>query len=1036
MFDRIIRFSINNKFIISLFVLCIVIGGVYSFYHLPIDAMPDITNNQVQIITSSPSLASSEIEKLISFPIEVAMTSLPDVTELRSVSFPGISVVTVVFKDGVDIYFARNLIFQKLQEISGDIPPELGKPEMAPLTTGLGEIYQYTLSSFEYSLAELRTIEDYVIKRQLIGIEGLAEINTHGGDVKEYEVIINPEKLNSLSLSISSVTSALLANNSNTGGGFIRFDKEQLSVRGLGNINNINDIKNITIKTDKGIPVYLKDIAEVNTGSAIRLGAATQDGKGEVVIGTAVMLRGANPNEVIKLLDERLSEIRKSLPKGINLDIFYNREDLVKKTISTITENLILGALIVILILVLLLSNIRAGLIVASVIPLSILFAAILMYLFGIQGNLMSLGAIDFGLIVDGTVIIVEYSIKLISEKYLKKHEILTKSELKDIVLHSSTEIIRYSAYGVFIIMIVYFPILSLQGIEGKLFKPLALTVIFALTGSLILSMTYVPMLSSVFLNKNLKEKENFIIRHIRLIYEPLLKKIINAKKIALVTSILIVLTSVFFLSRLGSEFIPKFDEGDLTLEVKRRITNVSLPEAVIISGKVEKLLKEKFSHEIETVVSKIGSAEIATDPTGADISDLVIKLKPRDLWTSAETRDELISKMEEELINIPGMDYSFSQPIELRFNDLLSGSSSDVSIKVFGDNLEKLVSYANQIGAIVEKVPGAKDLKIQQVEGLPELQIETDREKISRFGINIDDVNTIIKTSVSGIYSGTVYEGDQKININVKFNDTTRASLNAIKNILVQTPAGYKIPLSEVANVSIKKGYWEIGREFGKRKTVVECNVRGVDIGTFIANVQMEIDKNVNLPIGYTISYGGQFENLQNAKNRLMIVVPLTLIIIFCILYFTFKNMQYVLLIYTGIPFAIAGGIFILALRGMPFSISAGIGFIALFGVAVLNGIVLISYLSKIKNVNKADFTSQIIKGSANRLRPVLMTASVASLGFLPMAISSGAGAEVQRPLATVVIGGLITSTILTLFILPVFFNWIGEKKLIASVS
>lgn len=1032
MFDRIIKFSINNKFIVSLFVICTIIGGIYSFYHLPIDAMPDITNNQVQIITSSPALASSEIEKLISFPVEVAMTSLPNVTELRSVSFPGISVVTVVFNDAVDIYFARNLIFQKLQEISGEIPPELGKPEMAPLTTGLGEIYQYTLSSSKYSIAELRTIEDYVLKRQLIGIDGLAEINTHGGVVKEYEVIINPDKLNSLNLSVSAVTSALLANNSNTGGGFIQFGKEQMSVRGLGNINTIDDIKNITVKNDRGVPVYLRDIAEVKIGSAIRLGAATQDGKGEVVVGTAVMLRGANPNDVIKQLDERINTIKKSLPKGITLNTFYNREDLIKKTISTITENLILGALIVILILVLLLSNIRAGLIVASVIPLSILFAAILMYFFGVPGNLMSLGAIDFGLIVDGTVIIVEYSIKLISEKYLEKNDTLTKNELKEIVLHASTEIIRYSAFGVFIIMIVYFPILSLQGVEGKLFKPLALTVIFALTGSLILSMTYVPMLSSIFLSKKLKEKENFIIKRIHKIYEPLLRKIIDAKKTALIISIITVALSLYILTHLGSEFVPKFDEGDLTLEVKRRITNVSLSEAVVISGKVEKLLKDKFPDEVVTVVSKIGSAEIATDPTGADISDLVIKLKPQSQWKAVKTRDELISSMEEELANIPGMDYSFSQPIELRFNDLLSGSSSDVSIKIFGDNLENLSMYANQIGGIVNKVDGAKDLKIQQIEGLPELQVEADREKISRYGISIDDVNTLIKASVSGVYSGTVYEGDQKINVNVKFNDTTRTNLEAVKNILVPTPAGYKVPLSEVANVTVKKGYWEIGREFGKRKTVVECNVRGVDIGTFIANVQKEINKNVKLPIGYTITYGGQFENLQNAKNRLMIVVPITLLIIFCILYFTFKNIKYVLLIYTGIPFAIAGGIFSLASRGMPFSISAGVGFIALFGVAVLNGIVLIGYLSKIESSSEPNFKFQIIAGAVNRLRPVLMTASVASLGFLPMAISTGSGAEVQRPLATVVIGGLITSTILTLFMLPVFFDWINRKKVI----
>ncbi len=1030
MIDKIIAFSIKQKMVVGFCVFILILAGIYSALKLPIDAVPDITNNQIQVITSSPTLSASEVERFITYPVEISMKSIPDVLELRSISKFGISVVTIVFEDNVDIYFARNLVFQKLKEAEENIPNGLGSPEMAPVSTGLGEIYQYVVRPEDpkdttFSYAELREIQDWIVKRQLLGTDGVAEINSFGGFEKQYHIHVNPDALINYNITLSEVFDAVTKNNSNVGGGYIEKLSDQYSIRGIGLIETMDDIRNIVVKTEHGTPVYLKQLAEVNYGEGLRVGAVTQDGNGEVVTGIVMMLKGANSREVAARVHEKIQEIKPSLPKGITIDEFYNREHLVDKTIGTVEKNLIEGGLIVILVLLLMLGNIRAGLIVASVIPLAMLFALIMMNIFNVSGNLMSLGAIDFGLIVDGAVIIVESVIVAVGLKIHVNKEPLTKEVMDETIFSSSSGIIKSAIFGVLIILIVYLPIFALGGIEGKMFKPMAFTVGFALVGALLLSLTYVPMMCSLILKKNSAEKETIadkIINSIKKLYIPVLEFSLKNKLVVIGTALLLLGASLFVFTRLGSEFIPKLDEGDLAYQIVR-LPGISLTESVNIGTKCEQILKAKFP-EIKTVVTKTGAPELATDPMGPEFSDVIVILKPIEEWTSAKTKEELIEKMQKELSVVPGIGLTFTQPIELRFNELLSGARGDIAVKIFGDDLGILSEKGNEISKVMTTISGAEDISVQQLEGLPQLQIKINRDKIALYGINVDDVNDVIATALAGKTAGVVFEGDRKFDIVLRYHNEYKSDLNSVGNILIAAPSGIKIPLSQLADIDIKEGPAEITRDNSKRRIVIQSNVRGRDISSYVEELKRKVSSGVQLPPGYVIEYGGQFRNLESASGRLLIAVPVALLFIFALLFVAFNSVKQGLLVFSGIPFAVVGGIFSLLIRGMPFSISAGVGFIALFGVAVLNGIVMIAYFNRLEEEGIANIHNRIITGTSARLRPILMTALVASLGFIPMALSQGAGAEVQRPLATVVIGGLISSTLLTLIVLPVLYG------------
>lgn len=1030
MIDKIIAFSIKQKLVVGFCILILLLAGLYSAVKLPIDAVPDITNNQIQVITSSPTLSASEIERFISYPIEISMKSIPDVVELRSISKFGISVVTIVFDDNVDIYFARNQVFQKLQEAQENIPEGLGKPEMAPVSTGLGEIYQYVVrpedpKDTSFSYADLREIQDWIVKRQLLGTDGVAEINSFGGFEKQYHIHINPDALTNYNITLSEVFNAVTANNSNVGGGYIEKQSDQYSIRGIGLIESMEDLHNIVVKTEHGTPIYLKQIAEINYGEGLRVGAVTQDGNGEVVTGIVMMLKGTNSREVAARVHEKIQEIKPSLPKGITIDEFYNREHLVDNTIGTVEKNLIEGGIIVILVLLLMLGNLRAGLIVASVIPLSMLFALIMMNIFNVSGNLMSLGAIDFGLIVDGAVIIVESVIVAIGLRIHRDKAPLSSQVMDETIFTSASGIIKSAIFGVLIILIVYLPIFALGGIEGKMFRPMAFTVGFALVGALLLSLTYVPMMCSLILKRNLAEKETIadkIIAAIRKLYLPVLQYSLKNKFIIIGTAVFMLALSVFVFTRMGSEFIPKLDEGDLAYQIVR-LPGISLTESVKIGTKCEQILKAKFP-EIKTVVTKTGAPELATDPMGPEFSDVIVILKPIDEWTSADSKEELIGKMQEELSAVPGIGLTFTQPIELRFNELLSGARGDIAVKIFGDDLGVLSEKGNEVSKVMSTIEGAEDISVQQLEGLPQLQIKINRDKIALYGINVDDVNDVISTALAGKEAGVIFEGDRKFDIMLRYQDEFKSDINAVGNILIAAPTGIKIPLSQLADIDLKEGPAEITRDNSKRRIVIQSNVRGRDIGSFVKELKSKTGNEIKMPPGYIIEYGGQFKNLESASARLLIAVPAALLFIFALLFIAFNSVKQGLLVFSGIPFAIVGGILSLLVRGMPFSISAGVGFIALFGVAVLNGIVMIAYFNRLEEQGITNIHERIISGTSARLRPILMTALVASLGFIPMAISHGAGAEVQRPLATVVIGGLVSSTLLTLIVLPVLYG------------
>ena len=1027
MINGLIRFAVSQRILVLLVVAILIGAGVYSFQQLPIDAVPDVTNVQVIILTPAPSLAPLEIERQITFPVEVAMSGLPNVEEIRSVSKVGLSFVTVVFDDSVNIYFARQLVGERLAQAREQIPASVGVPQMGPISTGLGEIYQYEIKGAPGSGQDptsLRTVQDWMVRRQLLGVQGITEVGSLGGLEKQYQIHLDPAKLQSYALTIRDVLEAVENNNANAGGAYIEHGSEQYLLRGIGLAQNAEDISNIIVKTGKdGVPVYVRDVGEVVTGATLRQGAGVADGEGEIVTGIAIMLKDENSRTVIERVTERVKEIKKTLPKGVSVEPFYDRTDLVNRTIRTVGKNLVEGAILVIIVLILLLGNWRGALLVATIIPLSMLFAVILMRIFNVSGNLMSLGALDFGLIVDGAVVMVENAVRRRAEaQHEGSHEPPERT-----ILEACMEVGRPVVFAVFIIMIVYLPILSLTGIEGKMFKPMALTVIFALIGSLILSLTYVPAALTFLLRGHVSEKESFLVRFAKQWYGPSLGFMARYRSQALAVATVLVMGSFAIFPFLGSEFIPRLDEGMLVIEA-RSLPSVSLQQAIRSHVQAQKVLL-KFP-EVTKVVSKVGRAEVTIDPMSVDLADMYVALKEPSEWTTAHTKTELVDKMAEAMErDAPDLVFGFSQPIEMRMSELIAGVRADVAIKVFGDDLDTLSQTADQIARAVRRVPGAADVKVEQVAGLPQLQITPDRAKIARYGINVSDVNDLIESIVAGKAAGQVFEGEKRFNLVVRLGEQASRDVGAIKDLQVSAPSGARIPLSEIADIKLIEGPGQISREQTRRRVVVEANVRGRDIGSFVKEAQEVIGKQVQVPAGYYLTYGGQFENLQRASARLLIVVPLALFLIFILLFTTFGSVKQALLIYSGIPFAIVGGIVALFLRGMPFSISAGVGFIALFGVAVLNGVVMVSYINKLRDEGKS-VTDAVNEGAMTRLRPVLMTALVASLGFIPMAIATSAGAEVQRPLATVVIGGLITSTLLTLLILPTLYGWFERER------
>ncbi len=1039
MLDRIIQFSIKNKFIIGLLTVALIAVGSYSLSKLPIDALPDITNNQVQIITSSPTLSTQEVEQFITYPIELSVKPIPKIVELRSISRFGLSVVTVVFEEDVDLYWARAQITERLKEAENTIPKGLGSPEIAPVSTGLGEIYQYVVfpkKGYEdkYNATDLRTIQDWIIRPQLLGTPGVAEVNTLGGSLKQYEIAIQPDKLKSMNTTISEVFDALEKNNENTGGAYIDKKPYAYFIRAVGMVNNLDDISKIVVKNQNGIPVLIRDVATVQLGSSIRFGAVTKDGNGEEVSGMAMMLKGENSAEVVARVKDKMEQIKKSLPEGVEIEAFMDRTKLVDKAIGTVQTNLIEGALIVIFILVLLLGNWRAGLVVASVIPLSLLFAVSMMHLFGVSGNLMSLGAIDFGLIVDGAVIIVEAIIHRLQSNKVTK--MLTAKEMDAEVYTASSKIRSSAAFGEIIILIVYLPILALVGIEGKMFGPMAQTVSFAILGAFLLSLTYVPMMASLALKKQTGHKKNIsdrIIGAIHRVYEPALIRALKAKSLVVSVAVGLLVISFVLFGKMGGEFIPTLDEGDIATHLIIA-SGSSLSQEIESTTNAEKILKKKFP-EIKMIVTKIGSAEIPTDPMPMEAGDMIILLKDKDEWTSAETKEELMEKMEKALDEIPGATTEFSQPIQMRFNELMTGVRSDVAVKIYGEDLDMLVSKGDEVLNIIKGIKGVEDAKAERVAGLPQISVRYNKDKLALYGLNVGDLNKVVRIGFAGEKAGVVYEGEKRFDMVLRLAADSRSDISNLKTLFITLPSGSQIPLEQVANIDYEPGPMQISREDGKRRIVVGFNVRGRDVKSIVDEIQQKLDKKLKLPAGYYITYGGQFENLVEATARLSIAVPVALLLIFVLLFFTFRSMKQSLLIFTAIPFSAIGGVFALWLRDMPFSISAGVGFIALFGVAVLNGIVLIGYFNQLKAEGMKDVVKRIHEGTKVRLRPVILTAAVASLGFLPMALSTSAGAEVQKPLATVVIGGLISATLLTLIVLPILYFYF-EKGVTRKLS
>ena len=1050
MFQKLITYSIHHKMVVGILTVALAVWGIWSLVHLPFDSTPDITNNQVQVITQAPSLGAQEVEQYITSPIEMALANIPRQEERRSISRSGLSVVTLVFDDGADIYWARSQISQVLEAVAKELPAN-ADTELGPIATGLGEIFHYTVrpeKGYEdrYSLTQLRTIQDWIVRKQLAGTPGVAEVSGWGGYVKQYEVAVDTDQLNANGLTISDLFDALQRNNANTGGSYIEQNSNQYHIRGLGVVKSFDDIANITVKTIEGTPVRIKDVAKVQEGHATRFGAVTRNGEGEVVAGIAIMLKGENFQQVIKNVKERINQIQKSLPEGVVIEPFIDRTNLVERVEGTIAHNLIAGGLIVIFVLVLFLGNWRAGLVVASVIPLSMLFAFALMKAFGVDGNLMSLGAIDFGMIVDSAVIIVEAVVTHINRgdfsqpgvraAYIARHTAgggfaLTQAEMDAEVHYSASRIRQSAAFGEIIIMIVYIPLMTLVGIEGKMFRPMAFAVFFAILGAFILSLTYVPMASSLFLSRKVHTKATFsdrMISRLQTWYRPVLEWVLRRRKDVITAAVSLCCVSVVGLKFLGGEFMPSLDEGDFAVEMSMA-QGTSLSQMVETCTKAEKLLKSEYP-EVKQVVSRIGSAEIPTDPMPVERADIMVALKPKAEWTSATTTSDLMEKMEATLKNIPGMEAEFSQPIQMRNNELLTGIKQDVAIKIFGDDLNTLIQQAEKVGKMISNVRGVSGVMVEQVAGLPQIQVRCNHERMAEYGVSVDDVNQVLETAFAGGTAGVVFEGERKFDIVLRLDKDVR-TIEALQTLAIPVSAGQQegsaavtVPLNQLADIVYETAPAQVSHEDGARRIYVGFNVKGRDVQSTVDEIQHLLDSKLQLPDGYYYTYGGEFKNLQSAVNRLMIVVPLALVIILLLLYATVKSVRESLFVFSAIPFAAIGGVWALWLRDMPFSISAGVGFIALFGVSVLNGIVLIGQMNQMQREGVTDVQKRIIDSCMIRLRPVLMTALVASMGFLPMALSHGDGAEVQRPLATVVIGGLITSTLLTLLVLPAIYK------------
>ena len=1063
MFQKLITYSIRHKLVIGVLSIALAIWGVWSLVHLPFDSTPDITDNQVQVITQAPSLGAQEVEQYVTTPVEMALANIPRIQERRSISRSGLSVITLVFDDAADIYWARSQVSQVVEQLEKELPKNT-ETEMGPIATGLGEIYHYTIRAKEgyehkYSLTQLRTMQDWIVRKQLSGTPGVAEVSGWGGYVKQYEVAINTDQLNASGVSVSEVFEALQRNNANTGGSYIEQNSNQYYIRGIGVVKNLEDVANITVKTVDGTPVKVGDVAKVQLGHATRFGAVTRNGEGEVVAGIAIMLKGENFQEVIKNVKERISQIQKSLPEGVVIEPFIDRTNLVDRVDGTIARNLIEGGLIVIFVLVIFLGNWRAGLVVASVIPLSMLFAFGMMKTFGIDGNLMSLGAIDFGMIVDSAVIIVEAVVTHINTGHFSQPEVraaylaqcqnsgaatpfaLTQKQMDEEVHFSASRIRQSAAFGEIIIMIVYIPLMTLVGIEGKMFRPMALTVFFAILGAFILSLTYVPMASSLMLSRKVHTRKTFsdrVIEKLQAWYRPVLDWGLARNKDVITGAVALFCVSVVGFKYLGGEFIPSLEEGDFAVEMSMS-QGTSLSQMVESCTKAEKLLKKEYP-EIKQVVSRIGSAEIPTDPMPVERADIMIALKPKAEWTSAKTTPELMEKMEETLRAIPGLEAEISQPIQMRNNELLTGIKQDVAIKIFGDDLDVLTQQAGKVKKMIEDVPGVSGIFVEEVAGLPQIQVKYNHEKMAAYGVSVDDISEILETTFAGAVAGSLYEGDKKFDIVLRM-DPSQRNVETLEQLSIPLKDGTNIPLSQVADIDYSPAPAQVSHEDGARRIYVGFNVKGRDVQSTVEDIQEILDEKLKLPDGYYYNYGGEFENLQSATNRLMVVIPIALVIILLLLYATVKNVRESLFVFSAIPLAAIGGVWALWLRGMPFSISAGVGFIALFGVAVLNGIVLIGQMNQMQREEKtADKLSassgvtelihhRIIESCMVRLRPVLMTALVASMGFLPMALSQGDGAEVQRPLATVVIGGLITSTLLTLLVLPAIYKTFTKK-------
>lgn len=1063
MFQKLITYSIRHKLVIGVLSIALAIWGVWSLMHLPFDSTPDITDNQVQVITQAPSLGAQEVEQYVTTPVEMALANIPRIQERRSISRSGLSVITLVFDDAADIYWARSQVSQVVEQLEKELPKNT-ETEMGPIATGLGEIYHYTIRAKEgyehqYSLTQLRTMQDWIVRKQLSGTPGVAEVSGWGGYVKQYEVAINTDQLNASGVSVSEVFDALQRNNANTGGSYIEENSNQYYIRGIGVVKSLEDVANITVKTVDGTPVKVGDVAKVQLGHATRFGAVTRNGEGEVVAGIAIMLKGENFQEVSKNVKERINQIQKSLPEGVVIEPFIDRTNLVDRIEGTIARNLIEGGLIVIFVLVIFLGNWRAGLVVASVIPLSMLFAFGMMKTFGIDGNLMSLGAIDFGMIVDSAVIIVEAVVTHINTGHFSQPEVraaylaqsqnggaatpfaLTQKQMDEEVHFSASRIRQSAAFGEIIIMIVYIPLMTLVGIEGKMFRPMALTVFFAILGAFILSLTYVPMASSLMLSRKVHTRKTFsdrVIEKLQAWYRPVLDWVLARNKDVITGAVALFCVSIVGFKYLGGEFIPSLEEGDFAVEMSMS-QGTSLSQMVESCTKAEKLLKKEYP-EIKQVVSRIGSAEIPTDPMPVERADIMIALKPKAEWTSAKTTPELMEKMEETLSAIPGLEAEISQPIQMRNNELLTGIKQDVAIKIFGDDLDVLTQQAGKVKKMIEDVPGVSGIFVEEVAGLPQIQVKYNHEKMAAYGVSVDDISEILETTFAGAVAGSLYEGDKKFDIVLRM-DPSQRNVESLEQLSIPLKDSTDIPLSQVADIDYSPAPAQVSHEDGARRIYVGFNVKGRDVQSTVEDIQEILDEKLKLPDGYYYNYGGEFENLQSATNRLMVVIPIALVIILLLLYATVKNVRESLFVFSAIPLAAIGGVWALWLRGMPFSISAGVGFIALFGVAVLNGIVLIGQMNQMQREEMtADKLSasigvtelihhRIIESCMVRLRPVLMTALVASMGFLPMALSQGDGAEVQRPLATVVIGGLITSTLLTLLVLPAIYKTFTKK-------